>query len=75
MLTGMAVEVILDIAKVGYLGRLRRCLQCRKWLYARFRHQNFCSVKCQQKQYTGSEEWKAHRRAYMREYYRRTKYA
>lgn len=64
-----ALHMILDLAKMGYLSRLRPCAHCQTWLYAKFRHQNFCSMKCQQKHYTQSEEWKAHRREYMRRYY------
>lgn len=69
---GTALQMILDLARAGYLNRLRRCSHCRRWLYAKFRHQNFCSTKCQQKHYTQSEEWKAHRREYMRRYYQIT---
>jgi hypothetical protein len=64
-----ALEAILKIAQVGDLARLRRCTHCQKWLFATFRHQNFCSPKCQQKNYTQSDAWKAHRRAYMHRYY------
>ena len=69
---GRALQMILDLARAGYLNRLRRCSHCRRWLYAKFRHQHFCSTKCQQKHYTQSEEWKAHRREYMRHYYQLT---
>lgn len=65
---GMALRMILDFARAGCLTRLRRCLRCHKWLYARFRHQDFCSTKCQQKHYATSPEWKAKRRDYMRRY-------
>jgi hypothetical protein len=65
---GMALRMILDFARAGYLNRLRRCLHCRKWLYAKFRHQDFCSTKCQQKHYAISPEWRAKRRDYMRRY-------
>jgi hypothetical protein len=64
-----ALELILKLTQVGDLNRLRRCLQCHNWLFARFRHQTFCSTKCQQKNYTQSDAWKAHRRSYMRRYY------
>lgn len=67
-----AVELILRITQIGALTRLRRCANCGKWIYANFRHQTFCSVICQQKNYTKSEQWKAHRRAYMRNYYQNT---
>ena len=71
MTAGEALQVMLKLTQIGYLNRLRHCAHCGKWLYARFRHQSFCSVKCQQKQYTQSEEWKTHRRAYMRQYYQK----
>jgi hypothetical protein len=67
-----AVEAIVRLTQIGCLTRLKRCANCRKWLYAKFRHQAFCSVTCQQKNYTQSERWKAHRRQYMRNYYQST---
>lgn len=66
-----ALELILKLTQLGELNRLRHCQHCQKWLFARFRHQTFCSTKCQQKTYTQSSEWKAHRRAYMRGYYQK----
>jgi hypothetical protein len=36
-----ALELILKLTQVGELTRLRRCRQCQKWLFARFRHQTF----------------------------------
>ena len=68
---GMALRLILDFAKAGILNRLRRCMHCGNWLYAKFRHQDFCSTKCQQKHYSTSSEWRAKRRDYMRRYRRR----
>lgn len=64
-----ALELILKLTEAGDLIRLRRCLQCKEWFLARFRHQKFCSVKCQQKSFTNTEAWKKHRRVYMRKYY------
>lgn len=72
MIASEALELILRLTHIGYLSRLRRCARCQKWLYAKSRQQNYCSVTCQQKNFTQTEEWKAHRRAYMREYYRKT---
>ena len=66
-----ALELILKLTQVGDLTRLRRCSECQKWLFARFRHQTFCSTQCQQRNYTQSDAWKAHRRAYMRRYYKK----
>lgn len=65
-----AVEVMLRLTQIGYLSRLKHCSHCQKWLFAKFRHQEFCSVGCQQKKYTQSDRWKKHRREYMRDYYR-----
>jgi hypothetical protein len=65
---GAALQLILDFARAGNLDRLRRCLRCNKWLYAKFRHQNFCSASCQQKHYAHSKEWRVKRRDYMRNY-------
>lgn len=70
MMASEALEVILKLTQMGQLNRLRHCAQCKRWLYAKFRHQHFCSVKCQQKNYSDSEEWRAHRRQYMRNRYR-----
>lgn len=63
-----AVQLILDFARAGELSRLRRCLRCKKWLYAKVKHQDFCSTSCQQKHYAHSDEWRAKRRDYMRDY-------
>jgi hypothetical protein len=71
MAPGEALELILKLTHIGDLTRLRRCTECQKWLFARFRHQTFCSTKCQQRNYTQSDAWKAHRRAYMRRYYQK----
>lgn len=69
---GVALRLILDFAKAGLLNRLRKCLHCQKWLYAGFRHQDFCCTNCQQKHYAKSPDWRMKRRNYMREYRRRT---
>ena len=69
MVASEALEVILRLTQIGYLDRLRHCAYCNTWLYAKFRHQTFCSVTCQQKKYTQTDQWRAHRREYMREYY------
>jgi hypothetical protein len=65
---GRALRLILDLARAGYVNRLRKCLCCNKWLYARYRHQDYCSTKCQQEHYRKSDEWKRKRRDYMRTY-------
>jgi hypothetical protein len=69
---GIALQTILDIFRAGYVGRIRRCTHCGRWFFAKVGHQTFCSMKCQQKLYAQSEEWKKKRRNYMREYRRGT---
>lgn len=69
MQAGEALDTIFDLARAGQLSRLRRCAHCTNWLFARSRHQIFCSTKCQQKHYTKTEAFRAHRRQYMRHRY------
>ena len=63
-----AMWPMLQLVRQGYLNRVRHCELCRKWFYARFRHQTFCGTICQQKHYRSSSEWKAHRSEWMRDY-------
>jgi len=60
-----AIVAIVDLARAGYLCKIRRC-DCGDWFFASFSHQKFCCVRCQQKYYRSSEEYKAMRRAYMK---------
>ena len=67
------IEVVLTIlvlARDGRLDRVKQCKQCHKWFYARVLHQEFHELKCQQAFYKSSDEWKAHRRVWMRDYRR-----
>jgi hypothetical protein len=70
MVTFGPLDMLVDLARAGHLNHLRRCNRCRNWLYARSRNQLFCSLKCQQKNYTETEAFKAYRRQYMRDRYR-----
>ena len=63
-----AALAALHLAEDNLLDRVRQCLRCSKWFYARVRHQRNCSTVCQQSYYRSAEEWKAHRREYMRRY-------
>jgi hypothetical protein len=38
----------MNLGRQGFLRRIRRCLRCRKWFYRRFRHQDFCTSRCQE---------------------------
>jgi hypothetical protein len=64
-----AVSLIVALASVGLLERLRPC-SCGKWFFGRTSEQRFCSANCRIRHFKSSDEWKAHRRKYMREYYR-----
>ena len=68
MSEGGALRLITCLLEHGYLGRVRRCRQCEKWLYAKVHHQEFCSFGCQQKHYRSSPHGKERRREYMRDY-------
>lgn len=48
--------------------RVRRCGECDRWFFAVTNHQNYCSEGCRQKHAAHSEEFKASRREYMRDY-------
>ena len=63
-----AVLQIVLLGREGLLWRVRQCPACQRWFYARFRHQNYCTMRCQQGHYKRSPEWREHRRKYMRKY-------
>jgi hypothetical protein len=60
-----AIVAIVDLARAGFLCKIRRC-HCEDWFFASFAHQKFCCVRCQQKYYRSSEDYKAMRRSYMK---------
>jgi len=66
-----AVLRVLLLAQNGNIHRVRECVDCGGWFYARFSHARFCSNKCQQRNYRQSPEWRKHRNEYMRDYYSR----
>lgn len=68
---GEALLTVLRISQKGVLNRVRKCPRCGRWFFARFRHQRFCQLTCQQKHFRDSEAWKEHRREWMRDYYRK----
>jgi hypothetical protein len=65
---GLALIRLLHAASRGLVDRIRQCawVQCRKWFFARFSHQECCSVRCQQQRVRSTEEWKKKKREYMR---------
>jgi hypothetical protein len=63
-----ALQMVLAFATAGKLKRLRKCGDCSKWMYARFPHQNFCSMNCQQSNYRHSEAGRLMKRNAMKRY-------
>ena len=66
-----ALHCMTMLGRQGLLERVKQCGKCRRWFYARFAHQGYCRPACQQAGYKSSEEWREHRKEYMREYRRR----
>jgi hypothetical protein len=64
-----ALLCIVYLAQTGYLSRVEKC-HCGRWYFQRVDSQQFCSAKCRQWQFSKSERFRAHRRAYMRRYYK-----
>jgi hypothetical protein len=60
-----AIIAIIDLAREGLLCKVRRC-HCSDWFFAKFVHQKFCCLRCQQKYYRSSENYKAKHRAYVK---------
>ena len=59
-----AAVALLVLNSNDLVGRIRQCLHCRMWFYARFRHQQFCNdsaKKCQWNHYHSPEWRKQHR--------------
>jgi hypothetical protein len=63
-----AVLQIVLLGREGLLWRVRQCPGCQRWFFARFSHQNYCGMRCQQGHYKRSPEWREHRRKYMQKY-------
>jgi hypothetical protein len=63
-----AVFGVLRLASAGLLDRVRQCLMCQKWLYARPSHKKFCDTDCQLKYFASTPMQKEKRARYMRDY-------
>jgi len=63
-----AAAIAFSLFQPGLIGRLRECAQCNKWFFARAGQEKFCGAKCQKKRYTSTEQWRAHRSEYMKNY-------
>ena len=75
---GMTAFALLSLFEQRRVSRLRQCLHCRSWFYARFKHQRFCPIsvlKCQWNHYHTPEWRRQHReqnRKHQRSYRERT---
>ncbi len=73
---GKDAFALLSLEAQGKLTRVLMCYQCKRFFYARFKHQGFCSTKCQGDHYH-SPEWrrqnrernKRHQRKYRDRYF------
>lgn len=54
------------LAREGFLHRIRRCLHCKKWLFAGKESQKCCSTPCRLAFHKSSPEYKARHREEMR---------
>ncbi len=63
-----AMHKLLTLASQGLANRVRKCArrECGTWFYARFAHQECCSIRCQQSRVRSTDEWKKKRSEYMR---------
>jgi hypothetical protein len=61
-----AIQKMLALSRNGYLDRVRTCVACEQWFYARFSHAKYCSRGCQQRYFRSSEDFKDHKKRYMR---------
>jgi hypothetical protein len=73
---GMTAFALLSLFQQRRLSRLRQCLHCGAWFFARFKHQRFCNfpTECQWNHYHSPEWRKQHReqnRKHQSEYRRR----
>jgi hypothetical protein len=71
---GKVALTVLVLEKKGRIDRMRRCIHCRAWFYARFKHQQFCSnpeQECQWNHYH-TPEWRREHREKNKEH--QTKY-
>jgi hypothetical protein len=64
-----AMMAALNLSGLEALDRLRQCVECRKWFFARFAHQRFCpGGNCQRAHWGKSPQGREYHRKKMREY-------
>lgn len=65
----MAKFAMFLLYQQGRIARIRQCLHCRSWFYARFEHKRFCSKRCQFAHYH-TPEWRKKNRERNRKHQR-----
>jgi hypothetical protein len=60
---------IVGIASAGRISSLKQCEYCRRWLFARFPHQRFCSDSCKELFHRSNEADKKRRREWAKHNY------
>ena len=66
---GLVLDIV-GMASAGRISSLKQCEQCRRWLFARFPHQRFCSESCKEVFHRSNEADKKRRREWARTNYR-----
>jgi hypothetical protein len=61
------VHSIVKLGEQGLITRLSECAKCKTWFYG-VTNQIFCSSRCREKNFRGSQAWRVSRRLYMRRY-------
>jgi|ERR1017187_3031017 hypothetical protein len=67
------VLLIADLASTGRILSVKQCENCRKWLFAGFPHQRFCSEDCKEHFHRFNEADKKRRRDWARKNYQTRK--
>jgi hypothetical protein len=65
-----AVHSLFRLARSGHLARVRKC-NCDIWFFAGRMDQESCSTSCRRKAYESTDEYKAKRKPYFAEHYRK----
>jgi hypothetical protein len=72
MEVGIALTMI-ELASEGRIRSLKQCEDCRRWLYAKFPHQRFCSEACKESFHSSNEVDKKRRREWAKANYQSRK--
>ena len=71
----MAALRAVELTQEGQIASLKECANpdCKRWLFARFKHQRFCSESCKEDFHQFNEADKKRRREWARENYKTRK--